>query len=179
MSFQSLKFRDFTKWHLSWSWKVNHAQGGRKNKAQGWWCLDFLRITNAVGKFYIFFAFFFSFMHLIRIFFNINNDLFHIKILFITLMFWCRFQHPDRSLLALSELFISEITSHINAIFGGVLKKFDKNLEVEGLKAGEATFGETPFSCFSITRDFSCFPHDDPTDYGFGFIVWLYPGKAS
>lgn len=93
-------------------------------------------------------------------------------------MIFCRFVHPEHpSLYALSELFASELTSCIEAKHGNIVSMLQKNLEIEGLKNEEARFAGTPFSCISITRDHSCLPHDDATDYGFSFIVWLYPGR--
>lgn len=54
------------------------------------------------------------------------------------------------------------------------MKRFDNNLEIEGLEGIEGRFAGTPFNCFSITRD-NCIAHDDPTDYGYGIILWLHP----
>lgn len=61
--------------------------------------------------------------------------------------------------------------------FPEVMKNFEKILTDEGLDTMDGHFGGTPFTSFAITRDYSCLPHDDPNDYGFGIIVWLYPSK--
>ena len=85
------------------------------------------------------------------------------------------FIHPHESLYALSEIFIQEVSKWLQISFPDVMKTLDKNLENEGLLGGEGHFGNTPFTLFSVTRDYYCSPHDDDTDYGYGFIVWFYP----
>ena len=89
-----------------------------------------------------------------------------------------RFVHLHSWLLALSELFVAEVTQHLrtNPAFGPTIQKLDGVLEKEGIFGGLGQFAGTPFTCFSITKDYECNPHDDPTDYGYGFILWLYPG---
>jgi hypothetical protein len=52
------------------------------------------------------------------------------------------------------------------------------NLVREGLKGEEARFGGTPFSLFSVTKDYYANPHIDDKDYGFGFVIWLLPRGA-
>lgn len=41
---------------------------------------------------------------------------------------------------------------------------------MEGLAKEDGGFAGTPFTQFSITRDYNCAPHDDPNDYGFGLF---------
>lgn len=77
---------------------------------------------------------------------------------------------------ALSELFAKEMSEHLRIAFASQMQKFDENLENEGLSGKQGRFASTPFTCFSVTRDYKCDPHDDPTDYGYGIVVWLHPG---
>jgi hypothetical protein len=51
----------------------------------------------------------------------------------------------------------------------------EKKLVNKGLPDGEEHFVGTPFTLFSVTRDYSCAPHDDDKDYEYRFIFWLYP----
>jgi hypothetical protein len=53
------------------------------------------------------------------------------------------------------------------------------NLVHEGLKGEEAQFEGTPFILFSITKDYSTNPHVDDKDYGFSFVIWLLPSRAT
>ena len=83
--------------------------------------------------------------------------------------------HPHESLYALSEIFIQEVSKWLQISFPDVMKTFDKNFENEGLLGGDGHFVNTPFTLFSVTRDYYCCPHDDDTDYGYEFIVWFFP----
>jgi len=56
-------------------------------------------------------------------------------------------------------------------------KNLENILVMEGLIGTKGLFTETPFSCLAITRDYSCLPHDDPTNYGFEIIVSVHLSK--
>jgi hypothetical protein len=58
------------------------------------------------------------------------------------------------------------------------MNRLSDNLVREGLKGEEARFGGTPFILFSVTKDYSANPHIDDKDYGFGFVIWLFPPGA-
>jgi hypothetical protein len=74
-------------------------------------------------------------------------------------------------------LYLRVLLLHLLSI--SAMAKFDKILENEGLVRGVGCFADTPFTCFSMTRDYICGPHDDTIDYGYQIIVWLYPGITS
>jgi len=61
---------------------------------------------------------------------------------------------------------------------GWAMARFEKILSNEGLPSGEGKFANTRITCFSITKDYKCWPHDDPSDYGYGIIVWLYSNEG-
>lgn len=90
----------------------------------------------------------------------------------------CRFVQPYPELYALSEKFVMKMAHHFEVAFPEVMANFAKILINEGLNSTEGHFGGTPFTSFAITRDYSCQPHDDPNDYGFGIMVWLHPCKS-
>lgn len=98
-------------------------------------------------------------------------------IVLICIVVFDRFVHPKESLYDLSEMFANEMTKHFRFVFPRLMDRLDKILCNEGLSLDQGGFAKTPFTCFSITRDYECVPHDDPTDYGYGIIVWLYPSK--
>jgi hypothetical protein len=79
------------------------------------------------------------------------------------------------SLYSLSESFASKVGAFFEAVFPASMKSFYKNLEKEGLPKEEGCIGQTPFTCFSITRDYTYGLYDDDSDYGYGIILWLYP----
>ena len=86
--------------------------------------------------------------------------------------------HPYPELYALSEKFVKKMACYFKCAFPQVMFNFEDILANEGLSSTDGHFGGTPFSSFAITRDYSCLPHDDPKDYGFGIIVWLHPSKC-
>ena len=79
------------------------------------------------------------------------------------------------SLYVLSKIFIQEVSKWLQISFLDVMKTLDKNFENEGLLGGDGHFSNTHFILFSVTRDYYYCPHDGDTDYGYGFIVWLFP----
>ena len=85
------------------------------------------------------------------------------------------FIHLHKSLYVLLEIFIYEVSKWLQISFPDVIKTLDKNFENEGLLGGDGHFGNTPFTLFSVTRDYYCCPHNDDIDYGYGFIVWFFP----
>jgi hypothetical protein len=94
----------------------------------------------------------------------------------------CRFSHIDKdhidmTLYSLFESFASRVGVFFEAAFLASMKSFYKNLENEGLPKEEGCIRRTPFTCFSITRDYTCGPHDDDSDYGYGIILWLCPDR--
>lgn len=78
---------------------------------------------------------------------------------------------------ALSEVFLKKMYGYLKVAFPVVMENLKNVLLTEGLDGNDGHFADTPFTCFAITRDYSCLPHDDPTDYGYGVIVWLHPSK--
>jgi len=80
---------------------------------------------------------------------------------------------------ALSEVFTQKMYCCLKVAFPGLMENLEKILVTEGLSGTEGLFAGTPFTCLAITRDYLCLPHDDPTDYGYGIIVWLHPSKFS
>ena len=88
-----------------------------------------------------------------------------------------RFAHTNNSVYAVAEEFIKDVASDLRIAYPEEMENFEKILIDEGLDGEEGRYGGTPFSCFSITRDYNCYPHDDNKDYGFGIIIWLYPRK--
>ncbi|KAG0566139.1 hypothetical protein KC19_7G040900 [Ceratodon purpureus] len=85
------------------------------------------------------------------------------------------FSHLNPCLYHLPEVFVKEISDHLRNAFGPMMDRLDKILLNEGLVEDHGRFGNTPFTCFSITRNYECRPHDDPTDYGYGVLLWLFP----
>jgi hypothetical protein len=81
------------------------------------------------------------------------------------------------TLYSLFESFASRVGVFFEAAFLASMKSFYKNLENEGLPKEEGCIRRTPFTCFSITRDYTCGPHDDDSDYGYGIILWLCPDR--
>jgi len=87
------------------------------------------------------------------------------------------FVHLNKSLYDLSERFAIEMTIYFQLAFLGAMARFDKIFSNEGLSSEEGKFANTLFTCFPIIQDYKYCPYDDPSDYGYGIIVWLYPSK--
>ena len=63
---------------------------------------------------------------------------------------WGWFIHLQKSLYALSEIFIREVSKWLLISFPDVMKTLDKNFENEGLLGGDDHFGNTSFSLLIV-----------------------------
>ena len=57
-----------------------------------------------------------------------------------------------------------------------MFKQLEQIKEAEGCDGGDACIGASPFTCFTVTRDYNCKPHIDKDDYDIGFIIWIREG---
>lgn len=80
------------------------------------------------------------------------------------------FVHKDGGLYALVEEFANEVCHYLKVSFMKAMIVLEKNLVNESFLDGEGCFTSTPFTLFSITRDYFCTHHNDDNDYGYGFI---------
>ena len=89
----------------------------------------------------------------------------------------CMFLQLHPEMYALSNTFLKKMNCYFQIAFPEVMTHLEEVLINEGFNSVDGYFGSTPFTSFSLTRDYSCLPHDDSTDYGFGIIVWLHSSK--
>lgn len=124
-------------------------------------------IDIMLGKW--FWLFFYLFIYFI-------NLCCHLLIIFLVLCH--KFNHDDKSLYVLSKRFAAKICENFCLTFGPIMKRFDNNLEIEGLKEIEGHFARKSFNCFSIIRDYNCWIYDNPIDYRYNIILWLHSTKC-
>lgn len=87
-----------------------------------------------------------------------------------------RYKHRKKDCYKVSEELATFISKRLKCIFPTVFEQLEKIKEGEGFVSSEASIGFSPFTSFSITRDYNCKPHIDKDDYDLGFIIWIQEG---
>ena len=87
-----------------------------------------------------------------------------------------RYKYKVQNCYKVSEEFASFLSERLRGVFPTVFEQLEKIKEVEGCDGSEACIEMSPFTCFSVTRDYNCKPHLDKDHYGVGFIIWIQEG---
>ena len=68
------------------------------------------------------------------------------------------------------------VSACLEASYLGIFQHLQNVVQNEGFHNGEVVVERSPFTSFSITRDYNCRPHLDQDDYDLRFIIWLQEG---
>ena len=87
-----------------------------------------------------------------------------------------RYKHKVQDCYKVSEEFASFLSERLKGVFPTVFEQLERIKEAESCDGGDACIGASPFTCFTVTRDYNYKPHVDKDDYDIGFIIWIQEG---